>query len=146
MPKMFADHEVENGWNYAKTDRPAANFVGVVTDRNLLRAIANDARSRWNRGDALAPLVGVVCREYLRQRDITEEQTYEAYLCGTMKMFSDRRARSNKAQTKKRKVSTPVRRQKETFAELPNGQFLLPMPQPRGSTTRVQRASRMARR
>lgn len=137
MPGTFSDYEVQRGWLYAKTSRQDDGFVGVATDKDLLRNIANNAEKRRRSGVLLPALVGTVCREYLRQRNIREEQTYEAYLCGVMKMFADRSARSAHARAVRKKERLPAQRSGQKFAELPNGQFLLPLPRPRGSTRRV---------
>ncbi len=139
MGTRLSDTEIEAGWNYAKTSRPADNFVGVITDKNLLRAIGNEARERWKPKMLFPALVGEVCRKYLRERNVTEERTYEAYLCGVMKMFADRRARSNKAKTAKKNAAKQVRLPREVYAESQSGQFLMPLDRPRGSITRTSR-------
>lgn len=131
MP-LFSDWEIGNAVKYARSDRPHANYVGVLLDKNLLRAIANEVERRREPRVRLAPLAGVVCREFLRQRNVAEERLYEGYLCAIMKMYSDR---STRFRTKR----AMQKRAREGGVKDATGQYLLPLPRPRGSVTRASK-------
>ena len=133
----FSDVEVHRAWIYAMTSRPKDNFVGVTTDKNLLLAIADEAAAQYKPGVLLPALVGGVCRKYLRQRFVREERTYEAYLCSVMKLFSLHANNEKTKRAQKRAAKVPRRIPKEKHASLPSGQFLLPLPRPKGKTRRV---------
>lgn len=132
----FSDEEVHKAWVYAMTSRPKDNFVGVVTDKNLLLTIADEAAAEYRPGFLLPALVGRKCRKHLRQRFEREERTYEAYLCGIMKLFSLHAAAKTARRAAKRAAKKTKRVRGERYDRLPSGQFLLPLPRPRGATKR----------
>jgi len=74
---------------------------GTELDRDLLRILVNTTNERRSENVVLPLLAARVVSEGVPFKNKTEKPKYEAYKGGVMKVFSERSARSPKAQAKK---------------------------------------------
>lgn len=137
---VFRDQEIRTGIEYAAQSRTVVRkrgkekipiaYIGVRLDEDLLRNIANEVGIRYHEEPTVMnDLVREVAENYLRQRNVYEYRKFEACVCGTTKMFADRRAWMQKRHAA-RKWKANVRAQKhpqQKYAANDKGQFLLPL-------------------